>query len=124
MGKVSEESFRKRIKEIHKNINIKKGIYTKTKSSVVIICEKHGEIMIPIAEKLFRRNSGCPICNKENRLEKYKNKFKSEFYKKIKEKYNDIYDYSITEYVNSATKIEYICPKHGVIKQLPSNHFL
>lgn len=47
---------------------------------------------------------------------------KENFIAKAKEKYGDTYDYTNTEYINSATKIKYICPKHGEIEQLPSNH--
>ena len=44
------------------------------------------------------------------------------FIQKAKEIHNNKYDYSITEYVNIKTKITYICPIHGEIKQLPCNH--
>ncbi len=37
--------------------------------------------------------------------------------------WGNIYDYSITEYKNSTTKIKFICKVHGKIEQLPHNHF-
>lgn len=43
-----------------------------------------------------------------------------EFINRCKEKYN--YDYSITNYINSKTKIKFICSKHGIQEQLPYNH--
>ena len=36
--------------------------------------------------------------------------------------HNHKYDYSISNYSNSRTKIKIICPEHGEFEQLPSNH--
>ena len=47
---------------------------------------------------------------------------KENFVKKAKEIHGDKYIYDETEYVNSLTKIKYVCPKHGLIEQLPLNH--
>lgn len=44
------------------------------------------------------------------------------FVKKAKEIHGDKYVYDETEYINSLTKIKYVCPKHGLIEQLPLNH--
>lgn len=51
-----------------------------------------------------------------------KKKTTDEFVKEAKIVHGDKYDYSKTEYVNSKIKIKYICPKHGEIEQLPTNH--
>jgi len=48
--------------------------------------------------------------------------YKDIFLKKAKEFHNNFFDYSISEYINSRTKIKIKCPKHGVFEQLPSNH--
>jgi hypothetical protein len=45
------------------------------------------------------------------------------FIKRSNEIWGTLYDYSITEYKNSNTKLKFICKKHGVIEQLPNNHF-
>lgn len=45
-----------------------------------------------------------------------------EFIEKASQIHKNIYDYSITEYKNSITKIKYICPHHGVVEQNPRNH--
>ena len=49
------------------------------------------------------------------------NKLK-EFIKKAKELHENKYDYSNVEYVNSHTKVNIVCPKHGNFLQLPYVH--
>lgn len=36
--------------------------------------------------------------------------------------HNDLYDYSLVEYINNTTKVKIICPKHGEFEQTPKNH--
>jgi very-short-patch-repair endonuclease len=36
--------------------------------------------------------------------------------------HNNIYDYSLSEYINTNKKIKIICKKHGVFEQTPHNH--
>lgn len=50
------------------------------------------------------------------------NKFKESFLEKANIKHNYEYDYSSIKYINSQTKVEIICNKHGVFKQTPNNH--
>jgi len=45
-----------------------------------------------------------------------------EFIKKCKSVHGDKYDYSLTKYVNTRTKVKIICHIHGIFKQMPSNH--
>ena len=47
---------------------------------------------------------------------------KDDFVKASNEKHNYKYDYSITSYINTQSKIEIICPEHGVFSQLPNAH--
>lgn len=44
------------------------------------------------------------------------------FIKKANIEHNEFYDYSIVNYINSRTKIDIICPLHGIFKQLANNH--
>ena len=46
----------------------------------------------------------------------------NDFINKSNNIHNSKYDYSKTNYVNSWTKVEIICPIHGSFWQLPSNH--
>jgi len=45
-----------------------------------------------------------------------------EFIEKCQKVHNNKYDYSLVEYKNSRTKINIICPEHGVFKQGPKQH--
>lgn len=46
----------------------------------------------------------------------------TDFIARAKAVHGDKYDYSVTEYVKSSTKLTIICPVHGEFKVLPSNH--
>lgn len=45
-----------------------------------------------------------------------------EFIDRANKKHNNFYDYSLSIYLNSSTKIKIICPKHGLFEQQPNNH--
>lgn len=45
-----------------------------------------------------------------------------QFINKAKDKHNNYYDYSLVNYINATTKVQIICPKHGVFEQQPNNH--
>lgn len=44
------------------------------------------------------------------------------FIEKVKVVHNNLYDYSLVNYVDSKTKVKIICKKHGVFEQLSGNH--
>ncbi len=46
-----------------------------------------------------------------------------EFIDKCIKKHGTRYDYSLTNYVNSRTKVSIICKKHGIFEQLPKHHY-
>jgi len=43
------------------------------------------------------------------------------FILRAKKVHGDKYDYSETNYVNGRTKVNILCPLHGVFQQLPKN---
>jgi len=45
-----------------------------------------------------------------------------EFIDKSNNIHNNYYNYSLTNYINSTTKVKIICPKHGIFFQQPNNH--
>ena len=47
-----------------------------------------------------------------------------QFIQKSKVVHGDIYDYSLVENINSASKIKIICKDHGVFEQRASNHMI
>ncbi len=46
-----------------------------------------------------------------------------DFLFRAKEIHGDKYDYSLVEYVNTSTKVNIICPKHGPFPQTPESHY-
>lgn len=47
---------------------------------------------------------------------------KDKFVKKSKEIHDNLYDYSLVEYINNKTKVKIICPEHGIFEQRPDSH--
>lgn len=47
---------------------------------------------------------------------------KDEFLSRCAEKHNGKYDYSLSEYINSTTKVVIVCPQHGKFEQRPADH--
>lgn len=45
-----------------------------------------------------------------------------EFIQKAKDVHGDKYDYSQSIYINQKTKVDIICPEHGIFKQTPDGH--
>lgn len=115
------KTFIDKAKNIHEDkYDYSKVEYVNAHVPVVIICKKHGEFnQAPMAHT--SQKQGCPICGLENRKLPHK-KTTATFIKEANLKWNNLYDYSITEYVSKETKIKYICPEHGVQEQKPYLH--
>jgi len=45
-----------------------------------------------------------------------------DFIKKSNIRHNSKYDYSLVEYINASTKVDIICPCHGIFSQRANNH--
>lgn len=89
--------------------------YENMRSKCIIICEKHGEFeQLPGAHA---RGEGCQKCA-------YKNKRISEevIRERLDKFYNNKYIYPNLENVNMRTKIEIICPAHGVFVKKLQKH--
>lgn len=46
----------------------------------------------------------------------------NQFIEKAKQVHNNVYDYSLVEYVNNSTKVKIICSIHGMFEQTPNAH--
>jgi hypothetical protein len=99
--------------DLYEYINIDR---TEKKSKLIIKCKIHGEF-----KKIFNdhitRHQGCPHCvgraklNTDNFIER-------------SEKINgNLYDYSMTNFKTTNTKVVIICKIHGGFEQTPKNHF-
>lgn len=94
-----------------KTIYIKKGI------KLTITCSDHGDFHVRPEEHLWSIH-GCKECDYEiPRQIKQK-----QFIERANQAHNHKYDYSKLKYVNANSKIEIICPKHGVFWQNAQNH--
>lgn len=87
---------------------------------VDIICPIHGTFSQTPNKHL--RGQGCPECKisrtQQTNIKKYSQLFPS----KSSKVHNNFYDYSKSNYINAKIPVDIICPKHGIFRQLPSNH--
>ena len=113
-NKLSSQNFIKKALQIHENkYNYSKTIYKNNYTKIVIICKKHGIFLQRPSDHL--NGSGCKKCTNNILTTK-------EFITKANQIHNFKYDYSKTDYVNSRTKINIICKKHGEFYQQPRYH--
>lgn len=88
--------------------------YVDSLTKVKIICSIHG-IFEQTPNSHINSKQGCPKCaNKVITL--------NEFIIKSNKAHNYKYDYSLSDYKNYSTKVNIICPNHGVFEQSPSDH--
>lgn len=95
--------------------------YIRANVKVIIICDKHGEFeQVPSNHYKY----GCGSCGSENNIRhnKLKEKCKKDFELKSNIVYNNIYDYTKSDYINASTKISVICKEHGEFYVSPNNH--
>lgn len=97
--------------------------YTGMNNKITLVCVKHGPWSRMAQKELIGK--GCPKCNIENiGKNRLYNKLKTteEFLIEAVCVHGDIYNYSLVDYKNSNTKIQIICPSHGIFRQLPWGH--
>lgn len=89
--------------------------YLNSKSKVIIWCHTHGYFTQQPNSHISGK--GCPGCDIDNRTLKVE-----DFIRVSNEIHNNKYDYSLSNYKNSRTKIDIICKEHGIFKQAPYHH--
>ena len=82
---------------------------------VKIICRSHG--IFEQTPSDHYGGKGCIKCYHQSRR-----KTTAEFIREAIIIHGYLYDYSLVEYINAATKVKIICRSHGVFEQLPKNH--
>jgi hypothetical protein len=111
--------FIEKAKNIHHNkydyslVNYKNN-YTK----IFIVCPTHGSFLQE--PKIHLNGSGCLKC--ASYIRGGNNLTKEIFIERSKLVHGDKYDYSLVKFINVKTKIDIICPKHGVFQQIPGHH--
>lgn len=113
---MTHEEFLEKANEKHKDKGyVYIGKYKNRRTPIEIICPKHGSFFQTPENHL--KGKGCPLCGKKNTP--YTTE---EFITECKKIHgnNVIYDYAV--YVNTQTKVELICPIHGVFYQKAGHH--
>lgn len=120
--KLSNEEFIKKSIKIFNNFYD----YSKTdllrkdnKGRVYIICPIHGGFWQSPYSHL--KGCGCSKCAKEKQSEKQKLTYE-DFILKAQKVHGDKYDYSQVEYKGCYEKINILCKKHGLFKQIAYSH--
>lgn len=110
----TNDGFIAESKIIHKNAYCYDKVeYVNAKTSVCIICEKHGEFLCTPNNHL--RGKGCPKCVG-------KNKTTEEWIVEAKQVHGDKYNYSKVEYKKCETKVCINCVEHGEFWQVAQYH--
>lgn len=117
---INSEIFIQRAKEIHGDrYDYSLVEYKNATSKVKIICPEHGEFEQYAYNHINALHPrGCWLCGGSYPLNT------KEFIEKSKTVHDDKYDYSKSQYLNSASKVTIICPEHGEYKQRPDKHWL
>lgn len=93
--------------------------YTKMKSKVTIICERHKVEFTQTPEKhLMSKTGGCPGCNSigKGRLTNLR------FVESANIIHKNKYDYSPVNYIKSNSKVKILCKDHGIFEISPNSH--
>ena len=106
-------------KKFGNKFDYSQAVYISANVEIDIICPIHGMFKQKPSNHLDSKY-GCKKCSIEilNSPEYLKNKF----IKKANIKFNNKFDYSKVDYVNSQTKVKIICPEHGEFEQTPDTH--
>lgn len=112
----SNEQFIKECTEVHGNkYDYSETFYTGAHNVITIICPIHGSFQ----QKAYSHVQGCG-CLECAGVKKLTTK---EFIEKSQKVHGEKYDYSLVNYVNAHSKVNIICPVHGVFQQIPSSHW-
>jgi len=118
--KKNKKKFIRKSEKIHKNkYDYRKSIYISYNIKLIITCPIHGDFLQTPSSHLY--GYGCQICGKIEGIKKNSDTL-SQFIKKANLIHNFLYDYTKVNYINSKTKINIICNKHGSYFQKPKGH--
>lgn len=92
-----------------------KTIYQHSMQPLTITCRTHGDFLVRPNNHLSSKQ-GCQKCSKRYHYSQ------EEFVQEANRIHGSKYDYSRVIYVNNKTKVDILCPKHGVFSQLPATH--
>lgn len=114
------ESLIQEFKDAHKNSYLyPKLTRLRLTETISITCSKHGEFRKKVKSHLL--GSGCNKCFIDSRVTKRSITTES-FTARANKAHNYKFNYSKTIYRGARTKVDIVCPKHGVFSQIPNDH--
>lgn len=116
---VSTEQVLEQFKKVHNKYDYSLVEYVNNTTNVKIICPIHGTF--EQTPKNHKKGCGCPECGRNSTTNSKKSTTET-FIKKAKDIHGNTYDYSLVEYIDSATKVSIQCIKHGTFLQSPRDH--
>lgn len=118
-SKSTEQFIKESIKKYGNVYDYSLVEYSGSFDKVKIICKIHG--VFEQDAYVHSGGSGCQKCANDI-ISKLMLSNIEDFIKKSIEIHGDEYDYSLSNYVNSQSKIKIICKVHGVFEQTPASH--
>jgi G:T-mismatch repair DNA endonuclease (very short patch repair protein) len=117
LRKTQEDFIKEAIKKHGGLYDYSKVVYISSVDKVEIVCQKHGSFwQTPSNHNNSGHEQGCPSCAGNIR------RTNMDFIEEAKKIHNNLYDYSLVDYISSKEKIKINCQNHGVFLQLPDNH--
>ena len=118
--RLTTEEFIRRAKKVHGDKYDYSDVdYINSKTKVKIVCIEHGSFFQQPNKHLT--GDGCIQCG-HLKSSNAKRKTVETFINQANKAHNFFYDYSLSKYINTHSKITIICPKHGQFLQSPANH--
>jgi len=120
MKKLTTESFILKSKKVHGDkYDYSLVEYKDSHTHIDIICPTHN--IFKQKPYCHLNKEGCRKCSDELKFQKRRHN-KDIFIERSQKVHDNKYDYSLTMYRNSRTKVDIVCPKHGVFTQSPPHH--
>lgn len=106
--------FLEQVSRLHSNYTFKKETFINQQLPMTATCSLHGDFEVTPKNILRSTKTICKDCLKLEMLQG--------FIEKANKVHNNKYNYSLVDYINSATKVRIICPEHGEFSQRASSH--
>ena len=119
--KKTDEQYRELLSKLHPELDFSMSKVSECDSNykIWVRCPQHGMKYTRLYH-LLNGCGGCYECGNE-KSRKTQIPTQEEFEEKVRRVHGDKYDTSKVEYINSHTKIEIICPKHGSFWTTPTS---
>lgn len=114
-SKLTTQQFIERAQSVHGNrYDYSTSVFEGTMKKIAVRCSTHGVFHQTAMDHMNGR--GCAQCNERQQLTK------QQFIDRANAKHNSKYTYDDVVFVNVTTKVNIVCPTHGVFTQTPKDH--